>query len=114
MRDEVRKGGALFFVVILSDGKQVHPDPRVRENTKKGLGVKDLFYPDRRIKGLCEREGIPVLALAPFFQEYAAQYKVFLHGFGSKRGKGHWNENGHRLAGETIAKWLCDKLSEGL
>jgi hypothetical protein len=71
------------------------------------LGVHDLFYPDLRIKALGDREGFPVLNLAPLLQAYAEQHKVFLHGFGTNMGSGHWNAEGHRLAGEAIAHKLC-------
>ncbi len=41
-------------------------------------------------------------------QAYAEQNKVFLHGFGANIGNGHWNQLGHRLAGEWIAQKLCE------
>lgn len=110
MRDEVRERGATFFVIILGNSVVVHPDPSIRKKFEKRLGVKDLFYPDQRIKRLCEREGIPVLALTPRFQEYATRNNIFLHGFGPTIGRGHWNEQGHRLAGELIAQFLCNKM----
>jgi hypothetical protein len=74
--------------------------------------VSDLFYPDSRIEQLGRRAGFPVLNLAPQFQAYADQHHVFLHGFdNAKLGEGHWNEAGHRLAGELMAGRLCDLLS---
>jgi len=74
----------------------------------KRLGVNDLFYPDNRIKQLCEREKIAVITLAPWMQTYAEQNKAFLHGFGNNIGNGHWNKLGHRVAGEFIAQKLCE------
>ena len=111
MRDEVRKYGADFLVVTLSNKMQVYPDPLVRQAFMKRIGVRTLFYPDLRIKTLGEREGFPVLNLAPKFQLYADQHKIFLHGFHSNMGGGHWNAFGHRLAGETIAQDLCDGIA---
>ena len=62
--------------------------------------MDNLFYPDFRIKALGERRGFAVLNLAPPFQAYAESHHVFLHGFSNTRmGSGHWNENGHRYAG---------------
>jgi len=110
MRDDVAHQGAKFFVVVLTNGIQVHPDPAVRREFAKRLGVGDLFYPDRRVETFCQREGIPVLLLAPSFQEYATTHKVFVHGFKDTLGTGHWNQLGHRLAGQTIATWLCRQL----
>jgi hypothetical protein len=108
MREEVSGHGAKFVVVTLSNGPQVHTDPKLREEFKRRLGITDLFYPDNRIKELCLRERIPVLTLAPELQEFAELNKVSLHGFGSNLGNGHWNVLGHRVAGELIAKKLCE------
>ena len=108
MREEVRNHGAKFLVVTLSNGPQVLPEPKLREEFKKRLGIRDLFYPDKRIRGLCMREQIPVLTLAPELQEYAEFKNVPLHGFGSDLGNGHWNVIGNRVAGELIAKKICE------
>lgn len=109
MRDEVKSRGAGLVVVTLSNGPQVLPEPSVRENFKRNFGVTDLFYPDNRIRQACEREGIPAITLAPQLQEYAERNKVFLHGFGEDIGNGHWNPSGHRVAGEILAKELCER-----
>ena len=111
MRDEVKSRGARFLVVTLSSGIQVHPDPAARQVFMKGLGVDDLFYPDRRIKALGEREGFAVLSLAPALRAYAEEKKVFLHGIGNNVGNGHWNILGHRVAGEIIAQKLCEGVA---
>jgi hypothetical protein len=108
MRDDVMGHGARFVVVTLSTGPQVHPEPKVREEFKQRWGISDLFYPDNRIKALCEREQIPVITLAPEMQQLAELNKVSLHGFAGNPGNGHWNAVGHRVAGELIAKKLCE------
>jgi hypothetical protein len=110
MRDEVAARGAKFYVVVLSTGAQVDPDPAKRAMFAKSLGVPDLFYADHRLENFCQQEGIPILLLAPAFQKYATAHHVYLHGFKGNLGGGHWNQNGHRLAGEMIAKWLCGQL----
>jgi hypothetical protein len=106
MRNEVRERGAGFIVVTLTNGDQVGPDPRERSTFARRLGVPDLLYPERRIKSLGDREGIPVLNLAQPFTGYAEQHKVFLHGF-QNDGRGHWNAEGHHLAGTLIAEKVC-------
>ena len=108
MRNEVNSRGAKFVVVTLSNGPQVLPNPELREEFKKRFGITDLFYPDDRIKSLCMREGIPVITLAPELQEFAQRNNVFLHGFGKNIGNGHWNATGQRVAGELIAKKMCE------
>ena len=84
------------------------PNPLAREQFKKRLGITDLFYPDNRIKSLGARTGIPVVTLAPDLEQFAERNNVFIHGFGADLGNGHWNATGHRVAGELIAKKLCE------
>ena len=108
MRDEVVEHNAAFIVVTLSNGIQVHPDSTVRERFKKSLGIADLFYPDMRIKSLGAHKGFPVINLAPLMWVYARENQIFLHGFeNTMLGIGHWNDAGHRLAGQLIAREIC-------
>jgi hypothetical protein len=114
MNREVKSHGAAFLVVTLSNGIQAWPDPAVRAKYMQRLGVSNLEYPDQRIESLGARDGFPVLALAPPLSAYAEQNDVFLHGFkNTTLGEGHWNELGHRLAGELIAGKLCDMMGSG-
>jgi hypothetical protein len=112
MRDEVRERGAQFVVVTLSNGIQVHPATPARAAFLRRVGATDLFYPDRRIAALGEREGFAVFTLAPELQAYAERNQVFLHGFGAELGNGHWNPEGHRVAGELLTRKLCDLLAK--
>ncbi|MEP6913494.1 MAG: SGNH/GDSL hydrolase family protein [bacterium] len=107
MRDEVQSHGARFLVVTLSNSIQDYPNPEGRESFLKRADAKDLFYPDKRIGTFCAKEGIAVFTLAPAMQAYADQNKAVLHGFADNIGQGHWNQLGHRVAGEMIAKELC-------
>ena len=108
MRDEVRARGADLWLVTATAGIQVHPDPRARERFARELGAPDLLQAERRILALGVREGIPIITLAQPFQRYAEEKQVYLHGFANTApGTGHWNEQGHRLAGEIIAREAC-------
>ena len=111
MRDEVRAGGARFWVVTLSTGIQVHPDAAVRSAFMKRLGIANLYYPDERIRAFAEQRGIPVITLAPLMASYAESHHVLLHGFrNAVPGFGHWNETGNRVAGERIAARLAGEI----
>ncbi len=107
MRDEATSRNARFVVVTLSQGIQVYPDPKVRQNFTDRYRVSDLFYPDHQFESICERQNVPAIILAPRLQEYADQNKAYLHGFAGDIGNGHWNQLGHRIAGELIARDLC-------
>ena len=110
MRDEVASKGARLMVVTLSIPWQVNPDSGYRHELALSMGVKDLFYSDDRIKAFGEKAGIEVLNLAPPMQAYAEREHVYLHGFETHLGQGHWNARGHRVAGEMIARWMCERL----
>lgn len=109
MRDEVNQKGAKFLLVPLSNAIQVYPDQVVRQKFMNYVGVSTMFYPNLRLKALAARENIDLLDLAEPMQAYADQNKVFLHGFRSDPGNGHWNATGHRVAAELIAQHLCQK-----
>jgi hypothetical protein len=112
MRDEVADHHAMFLAVTEDNGIQTWPDPRVRRLFEEKLGVSDLFYPDRRIGALGQRDHFEVLNLAPALQVYAEAHHVFLHGFkNTPMGFGHWNEAGHEQAGRLIAAKLCAMLA---
>jgi len=72
-----------------------------------GLDITNLSYPDERIKMLGRAEGFDVLNLAPSLYEYASVNRVFVQGSSETGGRGHWNEIGHRLAGELISRQIC-------
>ncbi len=111
MRDEVQQKKSKFLVVTLTNGIQVHPDKSITKKNMKSLGVENLFYPDFRIKEFGTKKNFPVLNLAPPFQTYAEKNGVFLHGFDTTNlGKGHWNNEGHRLAGKMITEYVCKNL----
>jgi lysophospholipase L1-like esterase len=111
MRDEVEMRGARFFVATLSNGGQVHPNPKARAEFAARVGATDLLYPDLRLRAHGERNGFTVWNLAPELQAYAEQRRVYLHGFGADIGNGHWNETGHAVAGQLLAGKLCEALA---
>jgi hypothetical protein len=112
MRGEVESRGAKFFVVTGSNPIQVFPEAAGRAAFLARLGPgADLFYPERRFEEMGRRRGLAVLSLAPGLQAYADANRVFLHGWPGDLGNGHWNENGHRVAGELLAQKLCERLT---
>jgi hypothetical protein len=91
---------------------QVFPDPAARAAFLARLGPgADLLYPERRFEEIGHRQGLVILSLAPELQAYADEHRVFLHGWPGDIGNGHWNENGHRVAGELLAQKLCERLT---
>jgi lysophospholipase L1-like esterase len=111
MRDESRSKGTPFAIVTLTRGIQVTPVREEKESILRQLGAEDLYYPERRLAEFGEREGIPVLNLAPAMAEQAEQRQIYFHAYRNRLGIGHWNEDGHQAAGELIAPWLAGELA---
>lgn len=111
MHAEVERRGKGFMAITVSSGPQVGPDREARQILERRLGVSDLFYSENRVRAL-GKDRFEVLALAPLFQAYAEEQRIFLHGFPSSGlGLGHWNIAGHHLAGQLIAQGLCRQLA---
>ena len=107
---ECVNAGAAFVLVTLTNSIQVDPDSGKTSAVALRTGVDDLFYPERRLRGLGERLGFPVVTLAPQLQAIAVDRRLYFHGFDNTVvGTGHWNETGHRYAADLLARELCDR-----
>ena len=111
LRADVVKRNAKFGLMTVTTPLQVHPDSTVRNTATDNELTRNLLYAEHRLADLAERQGFPILTLATPFLEHAESGGVFLHGFpNTEPGTGHWNENGHRLAGQHLADWLENEL----
>ncbi len=110
VREESIRQGASFLLVTLTNPMQVTPDAAMAQSYAATLGEKDLFYPERRMRALAQREGLDAVFLAEEAAAYATTHGIYLHGFSNTAlGTGHWNQEGHRYAGKQIAAHLCPK-----
>jgi len=110
MHREVKAHGKRFVLATLSNPAHVVRHSEQRRVFMEQISAQDLFYPDKRLKRLAEQSQISFIMLAPDLQDYAGHHNTYLHGFGSELGNGHWNPEGHRVAGQLIAQKLCDQL----
>jgi len=116
IHQEVKSKRVGFLLVTLSNPEQIHPDLHRRQEIATTLGLPDLLYPDHRVASWAERHGVDLLSLAQPLGSYAQTHQVFLHGFSNATiGDGHWNVEGHRLAGSLIAEKVCSmqRMSSG-
>ena len=106
--EEVKQQEANFLLVTIGTALQVNPDKVGRENYMKSFKIEDLSYPSKRLEKLGENYNFPVVDLVKPFQNYADESQVCLHGFeNTAMCVGHWNAEGHKLAGKIIAAKLC-------
>ena len=104
---ECRSRETPWLLVVLSNGVQVHPDRNLRESFRKAMEHPTLFYPEERLRQAAQRDGYPILCLAPELLNQAEWDQKPLHGFPNlPRGFGHWNARGHHAAARLIADFL--------
>jgi hypothetical protein len=109
MHTEVTERGAAFLAATLSNGDQVQPNAAYTDRFMRSLGIEDVFGPDRRVAEFGRKHGFDVITLAPRLQKTAREKGIYMHGFGSNLGHGHWNKDGHRYAAEILAEHLCGR-----
>ena len=97
MSREVAQHDADFAMIYVTSAPIFRQDMTVEsaEETPIGKHESDM-------ENLGRHEDFPVLILAPEFLNCAAENQVYLH-----IGGGHWNEKGHKLAGDLTAEMLC-------
>lgn len=114
MHKECDEHGARFCVAIVTEDFQVHPDPCERLLIMAHRDIVDPHAADKRIEAIGRREGFSVIRLSDTIGQYAESHYAFVHGFSNTRwGTGHWNELGHRLAGERIAEGIDQSVRGG-
>ena len=108
-RDAARQHHAEFWFFTLDMPEQVDPDSRKRADFGRSLGLKDLFLTDHLFANFAASESIQHGTLAPGLLAFAEKNNAILHGFpGLPQNQGHWNQTGHRVAGEMMARQLLE------
>jgi hypothetical protein len=108
LRREAAAHGARLLVMTVSSPVQVYQDAAKKEKTRRLWGVSDLRYPDERLEELGRRRGYAVLDTTQALARFVERTGRPVHGFpNSAPGVGHWNADGHRVAGELLAARLC-------
>ena len=109
--EEVRARDRDFVLLVTPSGKQVNPDPEYRAQRMEVIGPENLFYWNRRIQAFAEEREMEVVNLDQEMFDYSVRNQVCLYGFeNAVPCGGHWNEEGHRLAGERTAESICALL----
>lgn len=107
-RADVEADGAAFVLVVLSDPIQLFDDPAGALRDDLGLAVPegfDPFYPADRLARFCREEGFRCLDLAHYFARYRAAHHLTYPYFSFPR-DGHWDTPGHRVAADTLRRFL--------
>jgi lysophospholipase L1-like esterase len=104
-RDECRRAGVDLLVGIIPKPESAGPDAAVLRGDESAVVI------DRRFERICRDLGIDSLPLFPALAKYASENNRHVCGFPSTMlGQGHWNRNGHLVAGETLAAAICARF----
>jgi len=103
--DEIKKDSARFVVVGIPDSYQFY---RNLPSVQFSLMPTDLDFnkPDSLLEAIAHLSGFRYAALSPCFQSAFEKTGLFYYGFGTQRGEGHWNEQGHALAAGCLEEAL--------
>lgn len=96
--------GAKLVVINGTTRIQVHPDEIAR--VAAAHPDWNLDGPQRFLLETAAEVGFAYHDLVPEFRREAAARGEYLHGCPENSGEGHWNEHGHQLAAQSIAKFL--------
>jgi hypothetical protein len=106
--EEARRHNVACWLIPIPCDVQVHPDDRVRAECLAESRAEDLLYAERRLIAVGKRCNATVVPLAEPMRQYALQHDVALYGFpNTTPGFGHWNAEGHRVAGRSVAEAIC-------
>ena len=111
LNDEVAQRGSQLVVVIIGAPEQVYPEAweaTLAANPAMQNNNWDLDAPNRRLAEFLETQDIPYLDLLPIFRAAAAQPDSPQLHF---RHDQHWTAAGHKLAAESIYKFLTSELA---
>ncbi len=103
---DCRSRNMAFVAFTASSPVQVHPQLNVRSKLVRENALRDLLYPDRRLEKFCQGADIPFVPLVSQIATSPESQTEFLHGFGPTLGLGHWNQAGHALNANSLAKNL--------
>ncbi len=106
IRDISRRAGADIVVVVIPDEVQVNADLQTQVVRSSGYSATELDFdmPNRAIAAELAADGIPMLDLLSIFQQQGRATRLY------KPQDTHWNIAGNRVAAESIAAFLRDRL----
>jgi lysophospholipase L1-like esterase len=106
LKRQVEEDGAELRVVVIPAQLQVEPAvwQHILRTFPAMQGLEwDVDQPNRMLAAVLQRQGTPYLDLLPIFRAWDGPSLFFPI-------DGHWNERGHRLAGEALFDWLQDDI----
>jgi len=101
LNDAVKSDSSSFCMMIIPDAYQIYDTENVC------VKDSDLRRPNDFLRGIAEARSIPFFDLTDTLEQEYLRTGNYMYGFGENLGTGHWNENGHRFAAQTMASNLA-------
>ncbi len=106
---EVEARGSHFVLAVLPTGPQIYDDlwSEIREAGGADAPHFDPAFPEKRLRAICEDEGIPCVALLERMRREAKQTSGDSdQRFFYDHGRRHFNDAGNAIAAEIVADFL--------
>ncbi len=109
-QEECRLHGAELWLVNVDSFANVGPDEPKRKAFARSIGIHSLDAADDLVRRFGAEQEIPVLCLTGPVRDYTFAHHAVLHGADIRQGdSGHWNELGHQVVGDAIARDLLSR-----
>ena len=99
-----------LLTLIISRAEIVDYEEEYVKKMAKSNNISNIFYPEDRLENFGEQNNISIISISRHMSDLNWSKNNELtkfHGFNESLGSGHWNEDGHKFAGEIIGKNIC-------
>jgi len=109
---EIHKSKLITLIVSRAEIVDYEED-YVKNDWAINNNIANIFYPEFRLEEFGKQNNIPIVSISRNMSDFNWNEKnegVKFHGFKSTNnlGNGHWNENGHKFAGEVVGRKICE------
>ena len=110
---DLKNNNSELITLIVSRAEIVDYRKDYVEKMANNNNILNIFYPEDRLESFGQQINIEIVSISRYMSEFNWNKNneiTQFHGFKSTNtlGAGHWNETGHKFAGEITGKKICE------
>ena len=110
---DLKNNNSELITLIVSRAEIVDYRKDYVEKMANNNNILNIFYPEDRLESFGQQNNIEIVSISRYMSEFNWNKNneiTQFHGFKSTNtlGAGHWNETGHKFAGEITGKKICE------